>query len=1610
MGYSRSIEITGAREHNLENVSLVLPHNRLICFTGVSGSGKSSLAFDTLYAEGKRCYIESLSSYARQYLDRIPKPQVGSITGLAPSISISQKTGIQNPRSTVGTVTEIYDFLRILFSCVATGYCPKCGRLIEAQTRSQILDQIDLLPSSTNLTILAPKVRSQRGEHRDLFAQLKKQGFLNARVDGTIVRVGDDIKLDRRVRHDIDVVIDRLEKKPDARTHLASAIEVALKHGNNRVIVQAVPSDQSDDPKEFFFSSDYACPNCAISFEQPTPQLFSFNSTRGQCPTCGGLGDIHTFDESLLIPDPCLSIQQGCFPLFGDSKSMDSFVRIFLQKFADTLAQRDGIDASAILETPWENIPARYRDALLYGTESPQATTKTYGTTAPGQGEKCFAGIIPHLLKRYEHMDKSKQAALEKYMSRVSCSDCHGGRINEQARSYRLETTSDAPCFADKKSFNLAELAAMPINRLISFFENINLGENQQIIARQPLKEILSRLGFLRDVGLDYLSIGRSAPTLSGGEMQRIRLAGQIGSSLAGVLYVLDEPSIGLHSRDNNRLIKTLEHLRDLGNTVVVVEHDEDTMRAADWLVDFGPGPGALGGDVVASGPPAEVVKQTENSVTARFLSGQEEIPIPKKRRKLGDKKLVVYGAAENNLKNINVTIPLGGIVCITGVSGSGKSSLVNEILLKALGQELNGCKSQPGRYEKIEGVKNLDKLIAIDQSPIGRTPRSNPVTYTKVFEDIRKLFAELPEAKAKGFTPGRFTFNVSSGRCEKCEGNGSIKIDMGFLADTWVTCPVCNGHRFNAETCSVVFKGMSIDRVLDLEVRQALEVFKHFPRIAHKLQTLADVGLGYMKLGQPSPTLSGGEAQRIKLARELVKRSTGRTLYLLDEPTTGLHFADIKQLLSILNRFADAGNTVLVVEHNLDIIKTADWIIDLGPEGGEEGGRIIAEGTPEDIMRVPESYTGRALAEHINKSGKGITSTRHEEATSQTSQVDDFSADAILVRGARQNNLQNISVDIPRFKTTVCCGHSGSGKSSLAMSTVYAEGQRRYVESLSSYARQFLGQMPKSDVDRVIGVSPTVAIGQKGVGHSARSTVGTITEIQDYLRILFARLGTPYCPDCDIPIGTQSVDEIVARILTQVGASPVLILAPIEPNALTDTDKLWKKLLGDGFLRVRIDGKIYKLDAVDPFDRHRQHQVEVVVDRILPASFPNERKLQSRISSSVEHALNVGHGDVIALVLAESKSDKPSETRYSSHRTCPRCGRSFDRLTPHHFSFNSPLGYCEHCKGSGTEIGMNSSYCLRDPKKTLAEGALLFVPEGNNNLSDSSNLTDKMFEAFCRSCEIPLNVPYDQLDARFRRMIFRGVPERRFEVRPDDNLPPITFSYKGIFPAIEEGQRLVPTFRHRLDFETEEIECSACLGSRLNDQSSAVRFHDVTLDRIDRMPLGQLRDFLEKMRLTELEEKAAGDIIAAIKQRVGFLVEVGLDYLTLNRAANTLSGGESQRIRLASQIGSGLTGVLYILDEPTIGLHPRDNARLIRAIEKLRSLGNTILMVEHDRQVIASADHLLDFGPKAGPGGGWIVAQGTPEELKKAKDSVTGPYLSGKKSIPIPINRRILP
>ncbi len=930
---------------------------------------------------------------------------------------------------------------------------------------------------------------------------------------------------------------------------------------------------------------------------------------------------------------------------------------------------------------------------------------------------------------------------------------------------------------------------------------------------------------------------------------------------------------------------------------------------------------------------------------------------------------------------------------------------MVGDILREALARDLNGAEGSPGAHDRIEGIDQLDKVIDIDQSPIGRTPRSNPATYIKLLDQVRDLYTKLPEARARGYQPGRFSFNVPGGRCEACEGNGSNRLEMDFLADVWVTCPVCEGKRFNRETLHVRFKGKSISDVLNMDVQEALEHFSNVPKIAAMLQTLHDVGLDYIKLGQPSPTLSGGEAQRIKLARELVKKSTGKTLYILDEPTTGLHFDDVKKLLEVLHGFKQQGNTVVVIEHNLDVAKTADWIIDLGPEGGEDGGQIIAEGTPEQVAQVAASYTGAALRralnpDHSRRVGRAAMSKASRGAGNRRSSSSEEGLDAISVRGARQHNLKGIDLDIPRHKMTVCSGPSGSGKSSLAIDTLYAEGQRRYVESLSSYARQFLAPLQKPRVERISGLSPAISIEQKTTSKSPRSTVGTVTEIHDYLRILMARLGHPHCPKCGIPIGTQTADEIVEKILHLPEGTKVFVMAPVERRDGEAYETLWDELRASGFARVRVDGKSIDLDSPPKLSHRRKHRIEVVVDRAVV-----RRSTRSRLADSVESALDLGKGVLHVARVGDSDNEPHWHVdRYSQHRSCDRCGRSFEELSPHHFSFNSPLGWCPVCEGLGTQQGANPAVLVPDPRRSLRAGAVDVWPGITDN-----PLFGRMITALAEAEGIDLDLPFDDLEGKHRRIILHGAGDTWCTLPPDPaaSRPGFSFQYKGLFPAIEEAARVSFVYRWKLQGMVDDVPCAACMGARLRDDAAAVRFHGNTIDQISRWPLGTALDFFKGMRLTDDEKHIAGDLVREIRDRLTFLVDVGLDYLSLARGTPTLSGGESQRIRLASQIGSGLTGVLYVLDEPTIGLHPRDNSRLLGALRHLRDLGNTLVLVEHDREIIESADHLVDFGPGSGQFGGTITAFGSPKKVKAAAKSLTGQYLSGKAAIRVPTNRR---
>ena len=935
------IVIKGAKVHNLKNISLEIPRDKLVVITGLSGSGKSSLAFDTLYAEGQRRYVESLSSYARQFLGLMEKPDVESIDGLSPAISIDQKTTSKNPRSTVGTVTEIYDYIRLLYARIGIPHCPKCGKKIEKQSIDQIIDNIMNLKEGTRIQILAPVIRGRKGEYKKLLEDFQKEGFVRARIDGEVYELSDDIDIDRKKKHTIELIVDRLVIKEDIRGRLTESVETALKHANNLVGVDVVGGDS------LLFSQNYACPDCGISFEELTPRMFSFNNPFGACPECSGIGYVMKMDEDLIIPDKNKTLYDGV-KAFGAStmKRGDTMAKMYFE----SIAKKYDVD----IKQPIKKLPRKFLEKILYGTGDEEIDFKYKSSAGTRKFTAPFEGVIPTLNRRYqETKSQGMRDFYEMYMSSSHCDACNGSRLKPESLAVTVGTK------------NINQLTDMPINKIKEYLNNLKLNKTQAMISELILKEIDQRLQFLIDVGLEYLTLSRSAGTLSGGEAQRIRLATQIGSGLTGVLYILDEPSIGLHQRDNERLIATLKKLRDLGNTVIVVEHDEDTMYAADQIIDIGPEAGVHGGNVIAQGT-AEEIKKVPESITGQYLSGKKKIEVPKKRRKSNGKCIQIVKASENNLKNINVKIPLGQFVCVTGVSGSGKSTLINEILYKTVARDLNGANEKPGKCKEIKGLENIDKIINIDQSPIGRTPRSNPATYTGVFDSIRDIFASTNDAKLRGFDKGRFSFNVTGGRCENCNGDGLIKIEMHFLPDIYVPCEVCKGKRYNHETLQVKYKGKTISDVLEMTVEDALKFFENIPKIKNKIQTLYDVGLGYIKLGQPSTTLSGGEAQRVKLATELSKKATGKTLYILDEPTTGLHIADVHKLVDILQRLVDTGNSIVVIEHNLDLIKTSDYIIDLGPEGGEAGGTVVATGTPEKIVQVEESYTGKFLKPYI--------------------------------------------------------------------------------------------------------------------------------------------------------------------------------------------------------------------------------------------------------------------------------------------------------------------------------------------------------------------------------------------------------------------------------------------------------------------------------------------------------------------------------------------------------------------------------------------------------------------------------------------------------------------
>lgn len=1563
----RNIHLNKVKVHNLKSVDLTLQTNDLIVFTGVSGSGKSSLAFDTLYIEGQRRYVESLSNFARRQMGELTKPDLESSSGISPTIAIEQKTAGRNPRSTVGTLTEIYDYLRILYARIGIPHCPVSGEAVTPQSRERIIKVVQNLPQKTKLMILAPYAKERKAEFKEDFQELLRKGFTRARVDGKIVNLSEEITLDGNVAHNVDIVIDRIAIEASNLSRIAESITSALNLGNGICSVLNVDTDE-----EQLFSMHAFSPKSGLYYSSLEPQDFSFNSPSGMCPRCNGLGICTEFDLNLII-NPDLSIAEDCCSIAS------SYNTVKYGNIYDNLADLYQFS----VHTPWKKLSDKAKKVFLHGTEKKWTRMHfTHPVTGTSWTDHVmWKGVLHEAHSRYmEAKSDSYHKKMQKLMNEQVCPECFGSR---------LKPYPAATILGGKR---IHEISSMTVSDSLHFFEHLKLSPNEMIIAKDLLKEITERLQFLVEVGLHYLTLDRTAPTLSGGEAQRVRLASQIGGGLVGITYILDEPSIGLHPRDNKKLIHTLKHLRDMGNTVVVVEHDEETIWEADQVVDFGPGPGSRGGEIVVSGDLEDLLSSSK-SLTADFLRGDKKIPIPKKRRKPKKESLLIKEACHHNLKNISVEIPLGVFIAVTGVSGSGKSSLITDILYPALSNYLHGADHPVGFNKEILGKDFLNKVIAIDQSPIGRNPRSNPATYIKLFDEIRDLFCQLPESKARGYKPGRFSFNVKEGSCTQCEGMGMIKIDMDFMEPAWVDCPLCKTKRFDHETLSILYKGKSIHDVLEMEVAEALEFFTNIPSIKHKLETLQQVGLEYIKLGQSSTTLSGGEAQRIKLAKELVRPATGKTIYILDEPTTGLHFFDIKHLLEVLQTLVDRGNTVLVIEHNMDVVKTADWIIDLGPEGGYAGGEIVATGTPEKIAKM-DTPTGHAIFEALNHNYEKRIShalTLCKNNRLKRKEREKNSIKEITIEDAEQNNLNNINASIPREKITICTGPSGSGKSSLAFDTVYAEGQRRYIESLSPYARQFVKQMSKPKVGYVGGLSPAIAIEQKAHAGNPRSTVGTMTEIYDYLRVLYARVGTPYCPETGEEIKAISKDVVVDRIMSYPQGQKIQVLAPIEIRKNDLFEEIINRLRRQGYLRIRLNGIIYDLDQDAEritFDRKRKNELYLIIDRL-----KIDPSISHRLYEAIESAASIGNN---TLVIAKEEEDIFFNLSFSVEST----GKSYPEITPHTFAFNTSEGMCPDCLGLGYQYGAN---LIKFPE-IMGESAseLLTILW----LNKYTRFAYTLFEAFLDAEKIDPFVPLETLPSEKLHLLMNGSPEEKWYPTK------IGFSFRWIginHVLAKAGKSANSNLKELIIPLLEELQCPSCKGTRLNPLARNVILNDFAIHELCQLPIDQAYHFIKKMKFDVKESKLLDEVLKQLQSRLHFLCNVGLHYISLERRAPTLSGGESQRIRLARQLGNGLTGVLYVLDEPTIGLHPRDNARLNEALQELKNLGNTLLLVEHDPLTIATADYILDFGPQAGIHGGHIVAEGTLKQILRNPQSLTGNYLSGKLKITMPESRREL-
>ncbi|HEX5612367.1 MAG TPA: excinuclease ABC subunit UvrA [Burkholderiales bacterium] len=1496
------IVIRGARQNNLKNLSLSIPTGELTVVTGVSGSGKSSLVFDTLYAEGQRRYVETFSPYARQFLDRMDKPQVDAIEGIPPAIAIDQTNPVRTSRSTVGTMTELNDHLKLLYARAAALFCRGCGRQVVRDTPESIYAQ--LLANAQDagdptLIVTFPVPIPQNFSEKEVLELLQKQGYtrIHARSAGKL-----------------EVLQDRVRAAGTEKSRVMEALESALRVGQGRVNVYAEgkrgqdPLAAEKGPDPFFrFSSDLHCPHCDLHYADPIPAAFSFNSPIGACETCRGFGRVIGVDFGLVLPDESKTLRGGAVKPW-QTKS-------FKECHDDLIkyAKKRGI----ALDTPWRELSAREREWVLEGEREWVSWSKSW----PG---------IWYGVRRFFKWLESKaykmhiRVLLSKYRAYTECSACGGTRLKPDSTLWKL----------GPQRLSIHDFTLLPIERAREHIDRLELPAPLDQATELLLGEIRARLRYLCEVGLGYLTLDRQSRTLSGGEVQRINLTTALGTSLVNTLFVLDEPSIGLHPRDMGRVIEVMQRLRNAGNSLVVVEHDPQIMHAADRILDMGPGPGERGGTIVFSGTPADM--RGAHTLTADYLCGRKRVDEPRNAPPARS-HLSVLGASANNLKDVDVSIPLERLVCVTGVSGSGKSTLVQDVLYAALRKAKGKPTEQPGPHRRLIGADHVGDAVLVDQSPIGKTTRSNPASYVGAFDCIRDLFARAPLARERKYTAGTFSFNSGNGRCPVCGGNGFEHVEMQFLSDVYLRCPECDGKRYRAEALEVQIRGKSIADVLEMTVSEATVFFADEKDVLAKLQPLADVGLEYLRLGQPVPTLSGGEAQRLKLAGHLCERKKNAKqgfvpiLFLFDEPTTGLHFDDIAKLLRAFWQLLQAGHSLVVIEHNLDVIRASDWIIDLGPEGGEAGGEIVCVGTPADVTKKDASHTGRALREYEasfalpprSAAAMPAADPRSPQASARVSEPNAlYLAEAIRIHNAREHNLRNIDVSIPRNRFNVITGVSGSGKSTLAFDILFAEGQRRYLESLNAYARQFVQAASRPDVDAIYGIPPTVAIEQRTSRGGSKSTVGTLTEVHHFLRLLFVKLGTQHCPDCNVPIEPQSEDAIAARLMREYKGQRIGLLAPLVVNrkgVYTDLAK-WAK--GKGYTHLRIDGAFLPVEPFPRIDRFKEHTIELPV-----ADLRVRADAESELRAGLAKALEFGKGIVMVLsdlddLVRSATKGKPLAMRtqtFSTKRACPSCGRSFAEPDPRLFSYNSRHGWCPSCFGTGLQ--------LKD-------------------------------------------VEWD---------------EERERTGTEDNV---------------------------LDSWIEWLEvdepCPQCHGQRLNPEALAVRWRDQSIAQYGALPVEALAQLFESLELQGRERDIARDLVAELRSRLGFLREVGLSYLSLDRSAPTLSGGEAQRIRLAAQLGSNLRGVCYILDEPTIGLHHRDNQALLGVLERLEAKGNTLVVVEHDEDTIRRAHHVIDLGPGAGRLGGEVIAQGSAEELMLAENSLTGRFLANPLLHPLQPRRKI--